>query len=243
MRRHIGGAVAALLLVSSTAHAQEPSFQYPPGWSPIPPPVEPTPDDIEEGRDVRVRTAAGVTGLAVGVLAAGLATYGAAASNEECGLTGCFAKTNPQLEIAAGAIGAAGAGMALVAVPTLLDAMFVDRGPPRRAGRMGWGLALTSIGAGSAASMIVLGLAFHEAEKDRFDFRTRGPGTTLRDPDRVDAGGVLVSLIAQGVVAAVHLGVGIPLWASGGRSGGSGDSSFRATIVPTGSGAAVQGSF
>jgi hypothetical protein len=123
-------------------------------------------DAIAEGREQRVKTAAAMTGLALGVAVAGAATYGASQAFEVCGLSGCFPYPDPRLRLTAEALFAAGGGMALVALPTLLDAVSGERGPPRRAGRMGWGLALTSVGVGQLASMLVLGEALRRGSPE-----------------------------------------------------------------------------
>jgi hypothetical protein len=242
---------AALVLVAATllatrAAAQQPysypsqsEYQYP-AW-----PEVAEAATVEEGRSRRIAPAAAMTGLSAGVVGAALATYAGARAHEECGLTGCFAVTDARLELTAQALAAAGGGMALVAVPTLLDAMFVDHGTPLHAGRMGWGMALTTLGVGQVASMVVLGVHMAMEEDHRFvTVQAREGGPSHPFPrDRIDGGALVVTLIAQGVTAATHLGVGIPLWANGGRSREEPSGCVEATLVPTGSGAELHVSF
>jgi hypothetical protein len=232
-------AAALMLLVTTAAEAQHTNPYDKPYFNPWLQTAERVDVGPEEAREQRLHPAAAMTGMSFGVMSAGLVTYIVSRKSEEsCGLTGCFTHANPQLEVAAGALAAAGGGMALVAVPTLIDAMFVDRGAPRNPGRNGWGMALTSLGVGSAASLGFLALALHRSEEERFNMVGQQLGPS------VDEGMIITMMIAQGLSAATYLGVGIPLWAAGGRAHEeAGGWPATATIVPSGTGAALNVSF
>lgn len=232
-------AVTSLTVAAREAAAQESAA--PPTWGVYYPGVDGGRRRVEaepvapgEGREQRVASAAAMTGLSFGILSAALVTFAVSqAGTEVCGLTGCFTHPNRQLELAAGAIAAAGGGMALVAVPTLMDALVVDRGAPKHAGRMGWGLAMTAVGVGSAASMAVLAHAMTQE---------RNSETSL--PGDLDRHVFFSVLLVQGLSAATHLGVGIPLWANGGRSRDDvAPFPMQVTVAPAGMGAGIELSF
>lgn len=200
---------------------------------------EPEPDDAA-GQDIRIKSAAGMTGVSAGVMSAGLVTYIVSqTAMQECGLTGCFTYPDADLALGGATLLVAGAGMAVISVPTLIDAVLVHRGSPRRAGRMGWGMALTSLGVGSLASV---GYMLLRLEND--DGASFSPNARTDIDNGFDDDDVVMATVVQGIFAATYLGVGIPLWAGGGRSRPEEQVwDVEMKIVPTGAGAALQGSF
>jgi hypothetical protein len=232
-RRYLAAAVLGAVLAATpgAAVAQELGFGVAPGGG-----------RHDLGRRQRVRAAVAGTTMAGATLVAALITYGVAArGTEACGLTGCFIHPSDSGKLAAGALGAAGITMALVTLPALFDALWVDRRPPRRPALMGWGLSLTAAGAGIAAANVVIAVALARADRNAntspFDTFPFGSRNTL--PGAVDRDVIPPLIIAQSVVAAANLGIGIPLWAAGGRS----QDPAGVRLVPAGNGMALQASF
>ena len=178
-------------------------------------PVEAAEPSLVHGEDAtphsahdQVLSSAGMTmtGFAIGTIAAGGITFAIAEhGNEHCGVTGCFRYRDPEGEVAAAGMLAAGVAMATVALPVWLRA-----GTPwsrRSDRRMVWGIVLTTVGTGALSASVPLVGALVYSE-----------GSRASGPDQLSYEDMWLPAMVQPILGAIFLGVGIPLWATGARS-------------------------
>lgn len=142
----------------------------------------------------------GVLGV-IGVVAGGIAyAEGDGGGSEHCGLSGCFRRPDPDLQLGGVGLITGGGALALMSIP--LMAVGASGEPPVRHsdGMMTAGVVLTSLGVAGAAG--------------GFGALVGQSSSVQPHQNDSEVGTVAVPML---IGSAVLLGVGIPLWAVGGK--------------------------